>query len=82
MGKKLRQISNRCPICYVDMNDYPFQVHIVHYNTKYKTLSAAKQQPDGLAVIGIFADVGFRNFIFFSDIKFEEIPFKLDPDPR
>ena len=64
------------------MNDYPFQVHIVHYTTKYKTLSAAKQQPGGLAVIGIFADVCFRNFIFFSDIQFEEIQFKLDSDPR
>uniref|UniRef100_K1QML6 Carbonic anhydrase n=1 Tax=Magallana gigas TaxID=29159 RepID=K1QML6_MAGGI len=41
----------------IDNHRHPLEVHIVHYNTKYKTLSHAKQQPDGLAVIGVFADI-------------------------
>lgn len=41
----------------LDSQRHPLEVHIVHYNTKYKTLSHAKQQPDGLAVLGVFADI-------------------------
>ncbi|XP_023328777.1 uncharacterized protein LOC111701634 isoform X2 [Eurytemora carolleeae] len=32
---------------------YPLEVHLVHYNTKYKDISVAVQYQDGLAVLGI-----------------------------
>ncbi|XP_062592422.1 uncharacterized protein LOC134253847 [Saccostrea cucullata] len=41
----------------LDNHHHPLEVHIVHYNTKYATLAEAKKQSDGLAVIGIFADI-------------------------
>ncbi|XP_061196901.1 uncharacterized protein LOC133205170 [Saccostrea echinata] len=41
----------------LDNHHHPLEVHIVHYNTKYATLAEAKKQPDGLVVIGIFADI-------------------------
>lgn len=34
------------------------QLHIVHYNSdKYKSISEAKDKPDGLAVLAFFYDV-------------------------
>ena len=34
------------------------QLHLVHWNTKYGLLTKAVSEPDGLAVIGIFLEVG------------------------
>lgn len=34
-----------------------FQLHVVHYNTKYENFEAAVTQPDGLAVLGVFLEV-------------------------
>lgn len=34
-----------------------FQLHIVHWNTKYATFDEALKQPDGLAVVAIFLNV-------------------------
>ena len=34
------------------------EMHFVHYNTKYPNISAAVQQPDGLAVLGVMLQVG------------------------
>ena len=33
------------------------QLHLVHWNTKYGLMSKAVEQPDGLAVVGIFLQV-------------------------
>lgn len=39
---------------------YPMEVHLVHYNTKYGTFSAAVSsgQKDALLVVGVFLTVG------------------------
>ena len=34
------------------------QLHLVHWNTKYGLFSKAVSEPDGLAVIGIFLELG------------------------
>ena len=33
---------------------YDGELHIVHYNTKYRSFSSALDKPDGLAVVGVF----------------------------
>lgn len=38
----------------VDGHRYVAEVHLVHYNEKYRHIAAAVSQPDGLAVIGVF----------------------------
>ena len=35
----------------------PFQLHLVHYNTKYGDFKTAVDKRDGLAVIGVFLQV-------------------------
>jgi len=37
---------------------YSAELHIVHYNTKYKTPENAVDKPDGLAVLGMFLKIG------------------------
>lgn len=37
---------------------YFLQLHLVHWNTKYELFSKAVQEPDGLAVVGIFLEIG------------------------
>ncbi|KAM5280823.1 carbonic anhydrase 2 isoform 2-T2 [Ctenodactylus gundi] len=37
------------------------QLHLVHWNTKYGDFGKAAQQPDGLAVLGVFLKVGSAN---------------------
>lgn len=34
-----------------------FQLHLVHWNTKYANFGEAASQPDGLAVVGVFLKV-------------------------
>jgi carbonic anhydrase len=41
----------------IDGKQYPAEVHIVHYSTKYKTFSEAAAQPNGLAVLGFFYEI-------------------------
>ena len=36
---------------------FPFQIHVVHYNTKYDSFTEAMVHPDGLAVLGAFLEV-------------------------
>lgn len=36
---------------------FSFQIHVVHYNTKYASIQEAMKQPDGLAVLGAFLEV-------------------------
>ncbi|ELR49900.1 Carbonic anhydrase 2, partial [Bos mutus] len=45
----------------VDRNKYAAELHLVHWNTKYGDFGTAAQQPDGLAVVGVFLKVGDAN---------------------
>lgn len=40
-----------------------FQLHLVHWNTKYASFGEAASQPDGLAVVGVFLQVSFPSSI-------------------
>jgi carbonic anhydrase len=42
----------------INGNHYPMELHLVHYNSKYGNISNALNYADGLAVLGVFADVG------------------------
>lgn len=42
----------------VDRKKYAAELHLVHWNTKYGEFGKAVQQPDGLAVLGIFLKIG------------------------
>ncbi|KAJ8380691.1 hypothetical protein SKAU_G00014690 [Synaphobranchus kaupii] len=37
---------------------YAAELHLVHWNTKYPSFGDAASQPDGLAVVGVFLQVG------------------------
>jgi len=41
----------------VNGREYPAELHLVHWNTKYGTVGEAVQYPDGLAVMGFFYEV-------------------------
>lgn len=41
----------------VDGKEYPAEVHLVHWNTKYADVSEAVTKTDGLAVLGFFYEV-------------------------
>ncbi|XP_041074622.1 carbonic anhydrase 12 isoform X3 [Polyodon spathula] len=44
---------------------YPAEMHVVHFNSdKYGNLSTAMDKADGLAVLGVFIDVGAFNPVF------------------
>nr|4CNV_A Chain A, CARBONIC ANHYDRASE 2 [Bos taurus] len=45
----------------VDRKKYAAELHLVHWNTKYGDFGTAAQQPDGLAVVGVFLKVGDAN---------------------
>lgn len=47
---------------------YPGELHLVHYNTKYPNVSASLPHSDGLAVIGVFLDIGKDNNAAFQQI--------------
>ncbi|CAL4097252.1 unnamed protein product, partial [Meganyctiphanes norvegica] len=53
--------NNRGSEHTVDGNRYAMELHLVHYNTNYGNLSEALKYDDGLAVLGIFFDVGAEN---------------------
>lgn len=42
----------------VNKKKYAAELHLVHWNTKYGDFGKAVQQPDGLAVLGIFLKIG------------------------
>ncbi|XP_064416715.1 carbonic anhydrase 14 isoform X2 [Latimeria chalumnae] len=43
----------------LDGEVFPAEMHVVHYNSeKYSNISAAKDKPDGLAVLGILLEAG------------------------
>ena len=59
----------------VDGAPYDAELHIVHFNTKYGTAADAFDKEDGLAVLGIFINVGKEHAEFeklcklFGDIE-------------
>ncbi|XP_076146866.1 carbonic anhydrase 1-like [Alosa pseudoharengus] len=40
---------------------YPAELHLVHWNTKYPSFGEAASQSDGLAVVGVFLQIGADN---------------------
>lgn len=40
---------------------YPAELHLVHWNTKYANFGEAASKPDGLAVVGVFLQIGGDN---------------------
>lgn len=49
------------------------QLHLVHWNTKYPSFGEAASKPDGLAVVGVFLQVGFLSspYAFCSPLRYE-----------
>ncbi|KAK7118626.1 hypothetical protein R3I94_022199 [Phoxinus phoxinus] len=45
----------------VDEKCYPAELHLVHWNTKYPSFGDAADKPDGLAVVGVFLQIGEDN---------------------
>ncbi|TRY80969.1 hypothetical protein TCAL_12516, partial [Tigriopus californicus] len=66
---------------------YDAELHLVHWNTKYELFSKAVQEPDGLAVVGIFLEIGpedhpelekvLKNF---DKIRFKGLKHEFDED--
>ncbi|XP_031465714.1 carbonic anhydrase 9 isoform X3 [Phasianus colchicus] len=52
----------------VDHKRFAGELHVVHYNTKYENFKAAVTQPDGLAVLGVFLEVGPRENPYYQQI--------------
>ncbi|MGH0150165.1 UNVERIFIED_CONTAM: hypothetical protein FKN15_022363 [Acipenser sinensis] len=49
----------------INGKQYPAEMHVVHFNSdKYSNLSTAVDKADGLAVLGVFIDVGAFNPVF------------------
>lgn len=44
-------------LCFWLVHFIYFQLHLVHWNTKYASFGEAASQPDGLAVVGVFLQV-------------------------
>ena len=55
----------------VDGSSFPLEMHMVHTNTKYNGTDWKKHK-DGLAVIGIFADIGHLNSRFLKVYSFKK----------
>jgi len=45
----------------VDGKSYPMEMHLVHYKASYGSLGEAIKHSDGLAVIGVFWEIGVEN---------------------
>ncbi|KAF5926365.1 carbonic anhydrase 2 isoform X1 [Diceros bicornis minor] len=45
----------------VDKKKYAAELHFVHWNTKYGDFGKAVKHPDGLAVVGVFLEIGAVN---------------------
>ncbi|KAK2151080.1 hypothetical protein LSH36_376g03052 [Paralvinella palmiformis] len=42
----------------INGRQYPLEMHLVHYDSKYEDLSEAVQHPDGIAVVGVLFEIG------------------------
>ncbi|XP_075711263.1 carbonic anhydrase 12 [Rhinoderma darwinii] len=62
---------------------FPAEMHIVHYNAKYADFSTAMEAADGLAVLGIFIEIGSFNTAYdhiiskLTHIKYKGQNFKM-----
>uniref|UniRef100_A0A3P8X7V4 Carbonic anhydrase n=1 Tax=Esox lucius TaxID=8010 RepID=A0A3P8X7V4_ESOLU len=45
----------------VDGKHFPAELHLVHWNNKYTSFDEATNHPDGLAVVGVFLQIGAAN---------------------
>ncbi|NXY45522.1 CAH9 anhydrase, partial [Ceuthmochares aereus] len=52
----------------VNGHRFTAEIHVVHYNTKYNSFEEAMVQPDGLAVLGAFLEVGPRENPYYQEI--------------
>ncbi|NWV00281.1 CAH9 anhydrase, partial [Upupa epops] len=52
----------------VNRHRFAAEIHVVHYNTKYNSFQMAMLQPDGLAVLGAFLEVGPRENPYYQEI--------------
>ncbi|KAG2466747.1 CAH9 anhydrase, partial [Polypterus senegalus] len=69
----------------VDGLRFPAEIHVVHYNSKYENLGEAASQPDGLAVLGAFLEIGrqenaeYNNILTsLADVSSEESDVEID----
>ncbi|EFX88121.1 alpha-carbonic anhydrase [Daphnia pulex] len=61
----------------IDGEQYPAELHMVHYNSKYGTFTEALSYEDGLAVFGIMIELQSRDNIAFRHLEqFDNI---IDP---
>lgn len=72
----------------IDGHQYPMEMHLVHYNSKARTINDAVNETLGLAVLGVFVQIGdehntaFSKFIdFFDEIHEVEATRSLDTFP-
>lgn len=73
----------------MDNKAYPAEIHFVSYNTKYPNIGAAVDKSDGLAVLGVFIEVGGSDNPAYGFLKYAKnvitestmniMPFKLKP---
>lgn len=58
-----------------------FQLHFVHWNTKYSSFEVAAEQPDGLCVIAVFLKVQVSRYILLFTVEsnslYRMLPFIL-----
>ncbi|NXJ78515.1 CAH9 anhydrase, partial [Trogon melanurus] len=52
----------------VNGHRFAAEIHVVHYNTKYESFQEAMVNPDGLAVLGAFLEVGPRENLYYQEI--------------
>lgn len=54
-------LSERNNVERTNLIRFPLEVHLVHYNEAYGTIGNALGHSDGLAVLGIFFEIGADN---------------------
>ncbi|XP_053375939.1 carbonic anhydrase-like [Mercenaria mercenaria] len=66
---------------------FPMEMHLVHFNKKYGTISTAVDKEDGLAVLGFFFKIGRHNPYFeeiidhFNQIKYKNSEVEIKSIP-
>merc|ERR1712002_1137910 len=52
----------------LDGREFPAEIHLVHWNTKYPDVATAVQNADGLAVIGFFYEISATDNLRLNDM--------------
>eukprot|EP00118_Oscarella_pearsei_P024537 m.306267 g.306267 ORF g.306267 m.306267 type:complete len:323 (+) comp41103_c0_seq1:108-1076(+) len=60
----------------VDGKQFPAELHFVHYNMKYGNISEAGEKDDGLAVIGVFLEIGTQPNPEIEELDFSTLRYK------